>query len=102
LKEQSLFANGDSTVKFSRKLMANASPRFAALVSTTASRHYLCIAFMAINYAIALNNQNQSITLVLPDWKNYQLEIATDPAILWNQSTDKLTLPLFGGVILLS
>jgi hypothetical protein len=54
------------------------------------------------NYAIALNNQDQSITLVLPNWKNYQLAIATDPAILWNQSTGELTLPLFGGVILLS
>ena len=54
------------------------------------------------NYAIALNNQEQSITLVLSNWKNYQLAIATDPAILWNQSTGELTLPPFGGVILLS
>jgi glycosidase len=54
------------------------------------------------NYAIALNNQDQPITLVLPNWKNYQLAIATDPAIRWNQSTGELTLPPFGGVILLS
>jgi hypothetical protein len=52
------------------------------------------------NYAIALNNQDQSITLVLPNWKNYQLAIATDPAILWHESTGELTLPPFGGVIL--
>ena len=26
--------------------------------------------------AIALNNQDQSITLALPNWKNYQLAIA--------------------------
>jgi hypothetical protein len=50
--------------------------------------------------AIALNNQDQSITLVLPNWKNYQLAIATDPAILWHESTGELTLPPFGGVIL--
>ena len=54
------------------------------------------------NYMIALNNQDQSITLALPNWKNYQLAIATDPAILWNKSTGELTLPPFGGVILLS
>jgi hypothetical protein len=54
------------------------------------------------NYAIVLNNQDQSITLVLPNWKNHQLAIATAPAILWNQSTGELTLPPFGGVILLS
>jgi hypothetical protein len=54
------------------------------------------------NYAIALNNQDQSITLVLPNWKNYQLAIATDPAIRWNQSAGELTLPPFEGVILLS
>jgi hypothetical protein len=54
------------------------------------------------NYAIALNNQDQSITLVLPNWKKYQLAIATDPVILWNQSRGELTLPLFGGVVLLS
>ena len=48
---------------------------------------------------IALNNRDQSITLVLPNWKNYQLAIATDPAIRWNQSTGELTLPPFGGVI---
>ena len=42
------------------------------------------------------------LSLTLPNWKNYQLVIATDPAILWNQSTGELTLPPFGGVILLS
>jgi hypothetical protein len=54
------------------------------------------------NYAIALNNQDKSITLVLPNWKNYQLAISTDSAIRWNQSTGELTLPPFGGVVLLS
>ena len=54
------------------------------------------------NYAIALNNQDQSIILALPNWKNYQLAIATDPTILWNESTGELILPPFGGVILLS
>jgi hypothetical protein len=54
------------------------------------------------NYAIALNNQDQSITLALPNWKNYQLAIATDSAIRWNESTGELTLPLFEGVVLLS
>ena len=53
-------------------------------------------------FGIALNNQDQSMILALPNWKNYQLAIATDPAILWNQSTCELTLPPFGGVILLS
>ena len=52
--------------------------------------------------AIALNNQDQSITLVLPNWKKYQLAIATDPTILWDELTGELTLPPFGGVILLS
>jgi hypothetical protein len=52
--------------------------------------------------AIALNNQAQSITLALPNWKNHQLAIATEPAIPWNESTGELTLPPFGGVILLS
>ena len=51
-------------------------------------------------FGIALNNQDQSITLVLPNWKNYQLAIATDPTILWNESTGELTLSPFGGVIL--
>jgi hypothetical protein len=50
--------------------------------------------------AIALNNQDQSISLTLPNWKNYQLAIATDPVIRWNESTGELTLPPFGGVIL--
>jgi hypothetical protein len=54
------------------------------------------------NYAISLNNQDQSRTLVLPNWKKYQLAIASDPAIRWNESTGELTLPPFGGVILLS
>ena len=52
--------------------------------------------------AIALNNQDQSITLVLPNWKKYQLAIVTDPTILWDELTGELTLPPFGGVILLS
>ena len=52
--------------------------------------------------AITLNNQDQSITLVLPNWKKYQLAISIDPAILWNELTGELTLSPFGGVILLS
>ena len=59
-------------------------------------------AYAKRTFGIALNNQDQSINLVLPNWKNYQLAIATDPAIRWNESTGELTLPPFGGVILLS